>query len=166
MPIALQLAGCGMDGDEGGSASEAAGVKLESLTKPRYVQRATELCSDARERMSAGLESLPAGGAGRVSADDAREAMEEVILPAFRLEYEGLRQLAPPRGDEAFLDLMLMKFSRSLQIAEDDLSRLFRVKGSGYSEFAEGSLMTREYGIEGCGSLARSPRAIIDDVSL
>lgn len=146
--LAVLSAGCGGgDGDETAAAAADGG----SLTKSQYVQRATALCQAERRRISAELDAFDGSPA---------EAMEEVILSGFRTQYEGLRKLTPPSGEEDFLDLMLSKLSISLEDGEEDLARFFRIKASAYSEFAEGSLMTEEFGIKGCGSLATSPRAV------
>jgi hypothetical protein len=155
--LAALSTGCG-DGDGGEE-----GATWESLTKAQYVREATALCASQRGRISRELapvsEKLGRGDA--IGRAEVKEAMEDVILPGFRSEYEELRELRPPRGDEDFLDLMISKFSASLANGEEDLVRFFRLKLSGYSEFAEGTLMTKEYGVEGCGSLRRSPRAVV-----
>jgi hypothetical protein len=148
--IAVPLvAGCG---DAGEGASSASGDAEGLSPQARYVRRATEICRAERKAIAAEL-------AGRQGGRTA-EALREVVLPGFRRQYEGLRKLWPPRGDEDFLDLMLSKFSRSLENGEEELAGFFRVKLSGYSEFAEGTLMTEEYGIRGCGSQGRSPEAV------
>jgi hypothetical protein len=155
--VALLAVGCGDgEGDDGSPTAE-------SLTEAQYVKRASAICAQHRAQIADGLApistKLRQGDA--LGKAEVSEAMEEVILPGFRSEYEELRRLPPPRGDEDFLDLMLSKFSKSLENGEEDLARFFRVKLSAYSEFAEGTLMTGEYGIEGCGSLRRSPRAVV-----
>ena len=142
--------------------ASAAGCGDEALTKAEYVKEATALCVKHRREISAELDSFAArrgqgdAAGGRIAA----EAMEEVILPGFRAQYRELRELPTPPGDEKFLNLMRSKFAASLKRAEERLATLFHVKPSAYSEFAEGTLMTHEYGIEGCGSLRRSPGAI------
>ena len=143
------LSSCGGDGGDA-PTSPLEGEKKSA--SDRYAERATTICRKERRAIIARLTNS--------SGMPPAEAMEEVVLPGFRRQYEGLRKLWPPRGDEDFLDLMLSKFSRSLENGEEDLTRLFRVKLSSYSEFAEGTLMTDEYGIEGCGSLGRSPQAV------
>lgn len=154
LALAVLAAGCG-DGD--GDETAAAAADGGSPTKAQYVKRATALCRAERLRIAGELEDFAAEGGGD---EVATRAMEEVILPGFRSQYEGLRKLTPPSGEEDFLDLMLSKLSRSLEDGEEDLTRFFRVKPSAYSEFAEGSLMTEEFGIKDCGSLATSPRAV------
>jgi hypothetical protein len=160
--LALTAIGCGgrEDGDE--AASQAAGEVVAGLTPAQYVKRATALCATQRQQISDELDAFErmAGRSEETVEEIATEAMEEVILSGFRSQYEGLRKLPPPSGEEDFLDLMLSKFSRSLENGEEDLARFFRVKGSGYSEFAEGTLMTEEFGIKGCGSPGRSPQAV------
>lgn len=154
--LALMLGGCG-SGEEG----ETTAVPKRP-TEVEYAKEAQRLCVQRRQRLSGELVALAKenGQTGPASKAEVGEAFEQVILPGFRSQFEALRRLTPPRGDEDFLALMLFKFATSLENGEERLARLFRVKLSGYSEFAEGTLMTHEYGIEGCGSLGRSPRAI------
>ncbi|HWM62394.1 MAG TPA: hypothetical protein VNP96_00210 [Solirubrobacterales bacterium] len=155
--LAALLTGCG--GDDAGGES----TTTDALTKAQYVERATALCARHRDRIAGELRAVSEklGQDGSLGRAEVEKAMEDVILPGIRSEYEELRKLQPPRGDEDFLDLMLSKFSRSLENGEEDLARLFRIKLSAYSEFAEGTLMTNEYGIKGCGSLRRSPQAVV-----
>jgi hypothetical protein len=157
--LAAPMAGCG-----GGEESPAtAGDGAEGPTKAQYVKRATAICEKHRAQIAGEL--APIGARLRqgkaVDRAEIEEAMEGTILPAFRSEYEELRRLRPPRGEEDFLDLLLSKFSRALENGEESLARFFRIKLSAYSEFAEGSLMTQEFGIRGCGSPRRSPRAVV-----
>lgn len=153
------LVGCG-DGEE---SPDTAGKGAEAPTKAQYVKRATTICEKHRAQIADELAPVTAklrqGEA--VSRAEVEATMNDVILPGFRSEYEELRRLRPPRGEEDFLDLLLSKLSRALENGEEDLARFFRVKLSAYSEFAEGSLMTQELGIKGCGSLRRSPRALV-----
>lgn len=155
--LAVAVAGCG--GDDGGDEARAADG--DRVAPEQWAREATAVCRRHRRQIAAGLDAFLAdrggdGGGGAVVA----QAMQAVIIPGFWAQYEELRRLRPPRHDEDFLDLMLSKLSRSLESGEEELPRLFRVKPSGYSEFAEGTLMTEEYGVEGCGSLARSPAAV------
>jgi len=155
--LAYLLTGCGGD-DAGGETTTT-----DALTKAQYVKRATAICASHRDLIAGELQAVSEklDQDDSLSKSEVEKAMEDVILPGIRSEYEELRKLSPPRGDEDFLDLMLSKFSRSLENGEEDLARFFRIKLSAYSEFAEGTLMTNEYGIEGCGSLRRSPRAVV-----
>lgn len=162
--VAASVSGCG-SGESGGddtAAASASPVQVR-LTEAEYAKAATALCVRERQRMSAGLEPFRAGlEGGEPPPRIVRQALEEVVLPGFRAQYEGLRTLTPPLRDADFTDLMVYKFSRALENAEEDLDRFFRIKPSDYSEFAEGTLMTREYGIKGCGSLRRSPEAVLE----
>jgi hypothetical protein len=154
--LVLMLGGCG--GAEEGDGTTA----LKRPTEAGYAKEAQRLCVERRLRLSDELGALAKanGQAGPASKAEVEEAFEQVILPGFRSQFEALRRLSPPHGDEDFLALMLFKFASSLENGEERLARLFRVKLSGYSEFAEGTLMTHEYGIKGCGSLGRSARGI------
>jgi len=146
---AAPLVGCG--GGAPGSLSEAA-----------YVRRATDVCRESRRRIASALDSLGKGRRDlRAAGELASTELEEVVLPGFRSQYQELRELPIPAGDAHFLRLMQSKFAASLAHGEESLARLFRIKRSGYSEFAEATLMAREYGIDGCGSLGRSPRAVL-----
>jgi hypothetical protein len=159
---ALLASGCG--GGAGGGDDTAAEPSQARLSKAGYVRAATALCARERQRMSAGLAAFRAKlEAGEPSQKLVGRALDEVVLPGFRVQYEGLRALIPPLEDADFIDLMLFKFSRSLENAEEGLNRFFRIKPSDYSEFAEGTLMTKEYGIRACGSLRRSPEAVLED---
>jgi hypothetical protein len=152
--LAACSAGCGESG--GNSAGGNAG---EPLTKAQYVRAATALCRRHRRQIAGELNQMGAGPP--FSAVAVKGAFDDVVLPGFRAEYEALRKLPIPPGDEHFLRLMQSKFEASLGHGEEDLARLFRIKRSDYSEFAEGTLMTHEYGIEGCGSPRRSARAVL-----
>lgn len=156
--LASLWTGCGGD-DAGGETATT-----DALTKAQYVKKATAICARHRDRIAGQLRAVSEklGEDGSLGRAEVEEAMEEVILPGFRSEFEDLRELPAPRGDdEDFLLLMLFKLAASLENGEEDLARFFRIKLSAYSEFAEGTLMTNEYGIEGCGSLRRSPRAVV-----
>ena len=154
--LATGCGGGGSDGEADPADSVAGSAPAE------YAKRATALCLDRRRQITADLDAFaerPDRNRGLAEAE-VRKAVEDVILPGFRSQFEALRRLPPPRGDEDFLALMLFKFAVSLENGEERLARLFRVKLSSYSEFAEGTLMTEEYGVEGCGSLARSPEGV------
>jgi hypothetical protein len=161
--VAVLASGCGTD--EGESDGTAAALPVQPrLTKPEYAKEATAICLRERQRMSSDLEPFLAKMKGaEASPEIVSQALEEVVFPGFRAQYEGLRALTPPLKDADFTDLMLYKFSRSLENGEEDLGHFFRIKPSAYSEFAEGTLMTKEYGIKACGSLRRSPAAILED---
>lgn len=148
---ATSLGGCG--GSEG-DATPAQGWGEVGLSEAQYVKRATAVCRAHRREIAAELAEADPIGAAR--------AVEEIVLPGFRRQYEGLRRLWPPRGEEDFVDLMLSKFSRSIEDGEEEPTRFFRVKPSGYSEFGEGTLMTEELGIGGCGSQGRSPEDVYE----
>jgi hypothetical protein len=156
--VALSLAGCG--GDDEAPAGE------RKLTKAEYAREANALCQVDRERVRDEVESFMKGrdSAGRTSEEAAKKAIGEVVLDGFRSQYEGLRRLFPPRGDEDFLDLMLSTFSRSLEEGEEDVWKLFREEPSGYTEFGEGTVMAMEYGIRWCGSLNLSARGLVTDL--
>jgi hypothetical protein len=158
---AALVMGCG--GGEVATSSTTAHEK-KRLTKAEYVREATALCLKERQWISTQLEPLLVRfDEGDASPKLARQTVETVVLPGYRVQYEGLRALVPPWEDADFLDLMLLKLSRSIEDGENHLAKFFRIKPSDYSEFAEGSLMTREYGIKGCGSLRRSPEAVLED---
>lgn len=160
MAAALTI-GCG-GGKE--ASSPVAAPEQRHLTKAEYVKEATALCVREKARITAKLEPLLSKfEKGEGTPELARQAMDEVVLPGFRVQYEGLRALVPPWKDADFLDLMLLKFSRSIEDGEEDLPKFFRIKPSTYSEFVEGTLMTREFGIKGCGSRRRSPEATLED---
>lgn len=161
MAAALAV-GCGR-GEETDSTAATA-PEPGHLTKAEYVKKATALCVREKRRITAKLEPLLSKfEKGEGSPGLARQAMKTVVLPAFRVQYEGLRALVPSWKDADFLDLMLLKFSRSIEDGEEDLAKFFRLKPSTYSEFMEGTLMTREFGIKGCGSRRRSPEATLED---
>lgn len=161
--IAVLASGCG-GGEEGGDGTAAADPDRARLTESEYAKAATAICVRERQRMTAELEPILAKlEAEQTPPGTVVQALEEVVLPGFRMQYEGLRALTPPLQDADFTDLMLYKFSRSLENGEEDLNHFFRIKPSAYSEFAEGTLMTREYGIRACGSLRRSPEALLED---
>ena len=148
--LTASSAGCG----ESGGGSTAGDIGEAPLTKPQYARAATALCRRHRRQIVRELD--------RMGADPPMQrAFDDVVLPGFRAQYEGLRELSIPPGDEHFLHLMQSKFKASLGHGEEDLAKFFHIKPSDYSEFAEGTLMTREYGIKGCGSLARSPAALL-----
>lgn len=157
--LAALAAGCG-----GGEESPAtAGADGGGLSKAQYVRRASAICAKHRaqisDRLAALSEKIREGNA--LGGAEVEEAMEDAVLPGLRSEYEELRKLLPPRGDEDFLDLMLARLSASLENGEQDVERFFHLTASGYSQFGEGTLMTEEYGLDGCGSQARSAKAVV-----
>ena len=155
---AAALPGCG--GDDGSSTA----AETVPATKAGFVKAASAVCTGEQQLIAEELKPFFAKiEAGEATPALERQAMEEVVLPGFRAQYEGLRRLTPPQEDADFVDWLLLKFSRSLENGEEDLAKFFHVKPSAYSEFAEGTLMTKEYGIKGCGSLRRSPPAVLED---
>jgi len=159
--VAALAIGCGGAGE--GSSTAATALEQKRLTKAEYVKEATALCVREKAQIIAKLEPLLSKfEKGEGTPELASQAMEEVILPGFRVQYEDLRALVPPWKDADFLDLMLLKFSRSIEDGEEDLAKFFHIKPSTYSEFVEGTLMTREFGVKGCGSLRRSPEAVLE----
>jgi hypothetical protein len=155
--VAALLTGCG-GGDEANEATA-------HLTKAQYEQRAKAICAQAHAQIGEGLAALPRKIArgDAIGRAEAREALTEVILPRVRSQYEAMRRLPPPRGDEDFLDLMLSTLSRSLETGEESLARFFHIKASAYTEFGEATVMTGEYGVRGCGSFGHSAQEVVGD---
>jgi hypothetical protein len=138
------------------------------LTEAQYKKRTKAICTEHRAQITNELGALSRKfqrdePVGKV---EARKALTDVILPGVRTQYEEMRRLPPPRGDEDFLDLMLSTFSRSLENGEESLARFFYVKPSSYTEFGEGTVMAWEYGSIECGSFGRSLEAVVRNYAL
>jgi hypothetical protein len=131
------VAGCGGGDDDGGDGGG------EPPTKQEYIAEADQVCTESNQEFEQAIEDAPE------DAGSATDYIADTLVPIFREEFEQLRELTPPEGDEATVAAIFDAGEEGVQQIEDDPEAF---QGSGeVPGLEEASRLASQYGFEVCG---------------
>lgn len=145
----------------------ACGDDAEALSKPDFVAQANAICQETNGQLDPIFETIYAD-TGEVDWDDPAnelllfvrwdEALQQVV-PIVDQQLDDIRALAPPAGDEEFIDTLLddqeaaiAEFAGLIEAAADgDQAALEALDSSEEDPFDDIDRRAREYGLTVCG---------------
>lgn len=143
----LVLAGCGGD-DGAGDETEGIAVSTGSLAKAQFLKQANAICQAGTEEVQAGFIAGLRRGQGQTSQDEqAKEIVDEVLVPAYEKQIDEIAALGAPQGDEEEITLILNEIDRALREAESQPLDAIR----GANPFASAAKEASAYGLSACG---------------
>lgn len=139
--VALALAGCGDDGGSGGGSDD------DPISKADFIEQADQICADG----AAELEKADEEYEGEDPSDPAvlQRYVDEELEPNLRAQFDGVRDLGFPEGDEELLGDALDDADEVLDsIVADPQAALLPDE----NPFADVNATLSDYGLTECGS--------------
>jgi hypothetical protein len=142
--LVLVVAGCG-GGDSSGSTGSSA--SSEPLTRAQFVQRANEICAEARTEGQSLLAKFVEEGGKVQSRDMGVEAVDAAILPSVEKELSRLEELQPPAQTQDAYEAFLEERGEALvEVDEKDLSSNIEL----LVPFERSDQQAQQLGLDGC----------------
>lgn len=143
LAIAL-VVGCGGGDDDEATAS--------SITKAEFIKQADAVCEKTTKQAQADFRAYLKEGARieeeELSAEDyAAIVVETVMTPNYEQEFEELRDLGAPNGDEDEVEKLIVAREEDLEAAQAEPERFAR---ESEKVFAQSSKLAKEYGLQAC----------------
>jgi hypothetical protein len=150
--LALSLAACGDDGDDGGG---------EALSKREFIARSNALCERTQKKSGVvferivGKEGRPAPGEEQAFLRKAGRFLRQGAIPIISENLEGRRALPAPEGDEQKIAAINAAGAKAVagfkQIAKDPAKVEALFRGTLADPAKRWDTLSRQYGIEKCG---------------
>jgi hypothetical protein len=145
--LALVVAGCGGDQDEGGSEGSANG---EVLTKAEFIKRADEICEQVDETQKAAFRNYTAKHPDAIESQSVNEELVSTIgLPPLDAEARQLDALPVPEGDEPEVQAIVEGLEEAVRKVERNPALLVNLK-EGAGPFEAAGKLAGEYGLKAC----------------
>jgi hypothetical protein len=140
--VALALASVVVVGCGGGGDSTA--ITTSSLSKKQFIDKANEICQEAREIALAYKPKNESGPEKQV----VTATIHKGVLPAIQGAMEEVRELGAPEGDEAKIEAIVAGNEEMVEKAE---GKSFSALGDMETLFLPTAEKARSYGIDRCG---------------
>lgn len=139
------LVGCG--GGGGSESNESTGT----LTKAQFLKQASAICAKGTDEFGEGDVAFwkRHGGPGKNSSQALTNELQlTVLLPIRKRELREIRALGTPKGDEKYVEKMLVAWEEGIKTGEEEPSRLDSA-GPNYAFYKTYS-MGIDYGLTKC----------------
>ena len=143
LALGLIAAGCGGDDDDGNGDATDAEPAVEAPSKAEYIAQADQICRESNQEIEQAIEDAPATEA------PPEEFITETMVPLFEQEFEQLRALTPPAGDEETVDRIYSAAEEGVAQIKEDASN-FQQTGEA-AGLQEASGLAEDYGFKVCG---------------
>lgn len=142
LAIALIVAGCG-----GSDPS----VSTSSLSKAQFIKKADAVCAQGNKRLETNFATFlqEKKNLKHPSEADFEELVGKVVVPNLKREVKELRALGAPSGDEDRVGEIITAIEEGIETAESDPKV---AASSSEAVFGVSSRLSKEYGLEVCGS--------------
>jgi hypothetical protein len=123
LAIAAIAVGCGGDDSSadgsGGSSEDAGPVTTASLSKAQYVKQASALCKQRRESRFKEMEAYIQENPGGSEEDRLEGAVEEIQVPTMEAQFDDLRALGAPSGDEKQVEAIIVAYEKAIAAIDE-----------------------------------------------
>jgi hypothetical protein len=149
---ALAAAGCG-SGDDATTPDAGTTAAAASLTMAEFVTEGNEICAEVNEELEAGIEEFAEenglSGNDQPSEEQLEELATEILIPSVAGQFEQIRGLGAPSGEEKKVDAFLDKAESAVEEVEADPALI--TDQAGQSPFVTVSREATALGLVACG---------------